>query len=412
MNQKPLAGIKVIEMSTFVAGPICARILADFGADVIKVEPPMGDLIRFNGASEGRSADLRENTTFDFENANKRDIALNLKMPKAREAFDKMLAGADVFITNWREDALKRQGLEYEKIKATNPKLVYATMSGYGTKGPDRDLPGYDYTSFFARGGLLGTLYQKGTVPFNNIPGMGDHQAGMYLALGVMIALFGAQKTGKGDHVYTSLYHASVYSQSLMIMAAQYKGLGEVYPIDRRYSTNPLNVAYKTKDDRFIMISMPPYDLFINGFFKLIGREDLVDHPVYTKMAELSKEKAAYQVYDVIWEAFAKKDSEEWKAILRKADIPHSVCYVWEEILEDEQAWANDIFYNMHYTTGNDRALVRTPLFIDSVGLPEYNEAPQLGENGPEILKELGYTDAEIAEMEANKELIVDRRFI
>ena len=160
MNQKPLAGIKVIEMSTFVAGPICARILADFGADVIKVEPPMGDLIRFNGASEGRSADLRENTTFDFENANKRDIALNLKMPKAREAFDKMLAGADVFITNWREDALKRQGLEYEKIKATNPKLVYATMSGYGTNGPDKDLPGYDYTSFFARGGLLGTLYQ------------------------------------------------------------------------------------------------------------------------------------------------------------------------------------------------------------------------------------------------------------
>ncbi len=410
--KKPLEGIKVIDMSTFVAVPMVARILADYGAEVIKVESPAGDLIRYNGASEGRSASLRENTTYDYLNANKKDIALNLKAPKAREVFDKLISEADIFVTNWRDDALERQNLDYENMKKVNPKIIYGTFTGYGSKGPDKDLPGYDFTAFFGRGGLLGTLYQKGTVPFNTIPGLGDLQSAMMLCTGIMIALFKAQKTGVGDKVSCNLYHASVYTQALMIMAAQYEGLGEVYPIDRRFNTNPFNVAYKSSDERFVQLSMPPYDLFYNKFMKIIEREDLIDHPIYSKMAVLSEKKLACEVYDVIWEAFGKKTAAEWDKILVEADIPHSVAYTWEEILVDEQAWANDFFYKMPYTTGNERVLVRLPFSIDSVGLPEYNEASQLGQDGPAILKEMGYSDEEIKQMEENKELVVDRRFI
>ena len=177
-----LKGVKVVELATFIAAPACGRFLADVGADVIKVEAPAGDQLRYTAPSEGRPLDQRENTTFDLENANKRGIALNLKSPGAKEVFFKLLEDADVFLTNWRPDALVRAGLDYEELKARFPKLVYAQITGYGDKGPDKDLPGFDFTAFFARGGLLGTLYEKGTVPMNVIPGLGDHQAGMFLA--------------------------------------------------------------------------------------------------------------------------------------------------------------------------------------------------------------------------------------
>lgn len=412
MQEKPLKGVKVIEMATFVAGPIAARLMADFGADVIKVEPPMGDMIRWNGASEGRSADLRENTTFDFENANKRDIALNLKDPVAKEAFIKMLKEADVFVTNWRMDALKRADLDYDHVKEINPKIVFATMSGYGFKGPDAKLPGYDFTSFFGRGGLLGTLYQKGESPFNCIPGLGDHQAGLVLLSGVLMALRNAEKTGKGDFVYTSLYHVAVYTQALMVMAAQYKDMGVPYPVNRRNNTNPFNVAYQCGDGKFMQLSIPPYEFLYNKVMETIGRPDLKDHPVYAKMATLLDGNHQCEVFDIIQTEFKKKDSKEWDKIVTEADLPHSVCYLWEDILEDPQAWENDIFYKMNYTTGNERALVRTPIFIEGVGLPDYKEAPQLGENGYEILKEYGYTEEQCKQMEENKQLIVDRRFI
>lgn len=396
-GRKPLEGIKVVDMSTFIAVPACARFFAEFGAEVIKIEPKGGDVVRFNGVSEGRLGRLDENTTYDLENAHKRDIVLNLKDPQGMEVLMKLLENADIFLTNWRPQALKKLGLGYENLKDKFPKLVYASFTGYGETGPDCDLPGYDFTAFWARGGLLGTMYQKDSEPMNLIPGIGDHVSGMFMCTGILTALYNAQKTGQGDKVTTNLLHSSIFIQGIAIQAAQYEGLGQVYPLSRKTAENPFNNTYKSSDGRFIQLSMPPFDIFYPTFMPLIGREDLVGNPRYT-MDSITKNQLHGEFIAILEEQFAKKTAAEWSDILRKADIPHSVCQTWEEVLKDEQAWAIGAFEAVDYPTGT-RTMVRQPVYLESVDPRPYARAPYLGEQSEEILRELGYSDDQLKEM-------------
>ena len=394
-----LAGVKVIELSTFIAVPACARFFADQGADVIKIEAKGGDAVRWNGTSEGRVDDPYENTTFDLENANKRGIVLDLKSPEGKEILFRLLADADVFLTNWRPQALARSGLTYEALHARFPKLVFGTLTGYGDKGPDKDLPGYDFTAFWARGGFMESMRQKGEWPFNVVPGIGDHIAGMQLASGVMAALFSAQRTGIGERVSINLLHSALWNQAIMLQAAQYTELGQKYPISRRTADNPFNCAYRTADGRFMQISMPPFDVFYPKFMPLIGREDLVGNPRYT-MASISANKLHAEFIDILTEAFAQKTAAEWDGIFTANDIPHSLLRSWEEELEDEQAWANNVYYEMDYPTGNRRVLVRQPVLIGEE-LPDYKMGPLLGEHSEEILRALGYDEAQLEKLHA-----------
>ena len=398
-TKKPLEGIKVIEMSTFIAVPACARYFAEFGADVIKVEPKTGDNVRYNGVSEGRLGDPYENTTFDLENAHKRSLVVNLKAPEGREILYQLLEDADIFLTNWRPQALAKLGLEYDDLKDRFPKLVYASLTGFGEEGPDCELPGYDFTAFWARGGLLGTLYQKDSEPINLIPGVGDHISGMFMAAGIMTALYNVQKTGKGDKVMVDLLHASIFVQGIAIQAAQYKGLGQTYPLSRKTAENPFNNTYKSKDGRHIQISMPPFDIFYPKFMPLIGREDLVGNERY-KIANITREKLHGEFVQILTDAFALKTADEWSKILTEGDIPHSICYVWEEVLEDKQAWATGVFEEMDYPSGK-RAMIRPPVKLAGADVLPYVRAPMLAEDSEEILRSLGYSDAQLKEMHA-----------
>ena len=394
-----LAGLKVIELSTFIAVPACARFFADLGADVIKVEAKGGDAVRWNGTSEGRSDSPYENTTFDLENANKKGVVLNLKSPEGMEILMKLLADADIFLTNWRPQALEKNGLSYEKLHARFPKLVYGTLTGYGDKGPDKDLPGYDFTAFWARGGIMDSLRQKDERPINLVPGMGDHIAGLMLASGIMAALWKAQKTGQGERVCINLLHTSIWDQAIMVQAAQYTEFGQKYPISYRTADNPFNCAYPTADGRFMQISMPPFDQFYPKFMPLIGRADLVGDPRYT-MASITANKLHAEFIDILTEAFQKKTVEEWDEILTANDIPHSVLKSWEEVLEDKQAWANDVFYEMDYPTGRKVTLVRQPIFVGE-DLPDYKMAPLLGEHSEEVIRSLGYSEEDLQRFHA-----------
>ncbi len=394
-----LSGIRVVELSTFIAVPACARFFADLGADVVKIEAPSGDAVRWNGTSEGRPDDPYENTTFDLENANKRGVVLNLKTPEGKEALFRLLEKADVFLTNWRPQALAKQGLTYEALHERFPALVYGTLTGYGDRGPDKDLPGYDFTAYWARGGFMDSLRQKDEWPINLVPGMGDHQAGFFLAAGVMAALFDAKRTGEGRRVSVNLLHASAWVQSIMVQAAQYTELGQKYPISRRTADNPFNCAYRTKDGRFLQISMPPFDQFYPRFMPLIGRADLVGDPRYT-MESITRNKLHAEFIDILTEAFEQKTAAEWDGIFTANDIPHAVAQSWEELLADPQARANDVFYEMHYPNGSVRSLVRQPVFVGSE-LPDYAQAPLLGQHSEEVLRELGYADGELQSMHA-----------
>lgn len=406
-SNKPLEGVKVVELATFIAVPATGRILADLGAEVIKIESPAGDNIRFTAPTEGRPLNQHENTTFDLENANKLGIGLNTKTETGMKVLFQLLEDADIFLTNWRPQALERGGLDYNQLKKRFPKLVYGNITGYGEKGPDKDLPGFDYTAFFARGGMLGTLYQKGTVPMNVIPGLGDHQCAMMLAAGVLAAYIRAQKTGKGEKVSTNLLHTAIYVQGIMVQAAQYTDYGQVYPIDRRTTISPFIIAYKTKDDRFVQICMPVYDAYYPKFMASIGRADLAEDERYTKLENVAENKLSTELYDLIWNQFLTKTATEWAEIFTRDDIPFSVAQTWEEILEDQQAWGIDTFYKMKYDNGNERTLVRPPLDMEEMGLPEYKRGPLLGEDSQAILKKLSYSDAQIKEMIEKKEVII-----
>ena len=398
--KRPLEGVKVVELATFIAAPCTARFLADLGADVIKVEAPMGDPLRYTAANEGRPLDQKENTSYDLENAGKRCIALNIKSPEGREVLEKLIADADVFITNNRQPSLIKNKLDYDTLHAKYPSLVYGFISGYGEKGPDKDLPGFDFTAFYARGGILGPLRDKTSTPMLTVQGFGDHQVAMNLAAGVLAALFKAKMTGEGDQVVVSLFHSAVWDVSLMLQSSQYGADSCKFPMERWENGNPLTMVYKTKDEQWLQIAMPQYDRHYPVFMKAAGQPEMIDNPKFFPQKNLYPNRKEFSEW--ISALFLTKDCAEWCKLLDAADIPYAVAQNWDTLLEDKQAWASDIFYEMEYSNGNKRTLVRPPVMFKENGLPDYNRGPYLAEHTEEILGQYGYTDEEIAKMLAD----------
>ena len=398
--RRPLEGIKVVELATFIAAPCTARFLADLGADVIKVEAPMGDPLRYTAANEGRPLDQKENTSYDLENAGKRCIALNIKSPEGREVLEKLIADADVFITNNRQPSLIKNKLDYDTLHAKYPSLVYGFISGYGEKGPDKDLPGFDFTAFYARGGILGPLRDKTSTPMLTVQGFGDHQVAMNLAAGILASLFKAKMTGEGDQVVVSLFHSAVWDVSLMLQSSQYGADSCKFPMERWENGNPLTMVYKTKDEQWLQIAMPQYDRHYPVFMQAAGHPEMIDDPKFYPQKNLYPNRKEFSEW--ISALFLTKDCAEWCKLLDAADIPYAVAQNWDTLLVDEQAWASDIFYEMQYSNGNKRTLVRPPVMFKENGLPEYNRGPYLAEHTEEILGQYGYTDEEISKMLAD----------
>ena len=398
--RRPLEGVKVVELATFIAAPCTARFLADLGADVIKVEAPMGDPLRYTAANEGRPLDQKENTSYDLENAGKRCIALNIKSPEGREVLEKLIADADVFITNNRQPSLIKNKLDYDTLHAKYPSLVYGFISGYGEKGPDKDLPGFDFTAFYARGGILGPLRDKTSTPMLTVQGFGDHQVAMNLAAGVLAALFKAKMTGEGDQVVVSLFHSAVWDVSLMLQSSQYGADSCKFPMERWENGNPLTMVYMTKDEQWLQIAMPQYDRHYPVFMKAAGQPEMIDNPKFFPQKNLYPNRKEFSEW--ISALFLTKDCAEWCKLLDAADIPYAVAQNWDTLLEDKQAWASDIFYEMEYSNGNKRTLVRPPVMFKENGLPDYNRGPYLAEHTEEILGQYGYTDEEISRMLAD----------
>ncbi|MBR3246844.1 MAG: CoA transferase, partial [Clostridiales bacterium] len=360
----------------------------------------MGDPLRYTAANEGRPLDQKENTSYDLENAGKRCIALNIKSPEGREVLEKLIADADVFITNNRQPSLIKNKLDYDTLHAKYPALVYGFISGYGEKGPDKDLPGFDFTAFYARGGILGPLRDKTSTPMLTVQGFGDHQVAMNLAAGILASLFKAKMTGEGDQVVVSLFHSAVWDVSLMLQSSQYGADSCKFPMERWENGNPLTMVYKTKDEQWLQIAMPQYDRHYPVFMQAAGHPEMIDNPKFYPQKNLYPNRKEFSEW--ISALFLTKDCAEWCKLLDAADIPYAVAQNWDTLLVDEQAWASDIFYEMQYSNGNKRTLVRPPVMFKENGLPEYNRGPYLAEHTEEILGQYGYTDEEISKMLAD----------
>lgn len=202
---KPMEGIKVIELSNMLAGPMTARILAEWGADVIKVESTNGDTWRTQGATSLSPTTEIANPNFDMQNLNKRFLSINTRTAEGKNILMKLLETADVFVTNYRVQALEKIGLTYDQLKDAYPRLIHASVLGYGEEGPEKDRPGYDYTAFYARTGLLADLAPAGGPPLMTVAGFGDHSVAAALAGAIAAALFRRERTGAGDKVDVSL---------------------------------------------------------------------------------------------------------------------------------------------------------------------------------------------------------------
>ncbi|KGM97112.1 CoA transferase [Clostridium botulinum] len=399
-DKKPLTGVRVVELSTFVAAPTCAKVLADWGADVIKVEAPFGDSARIAGAIFKMPITEEENPLFENVNSNKRGVCLNIKSKEGKEALYKLIENADVFITNNRTESLKRNGLSYEQLSEKFPNIIFAQILGYGEKGKDKDKPGFDYTAYYARGGIMGTLMEKDTSPLNPAAGFGDHQAGMFLAAGVCAALYKKKCTGKGDKVTVGLFHTGLFGMATMIPSAQY---GNNWPTSRKKPNSPLMNAYKCKDGKWVQIAIIEYDKYFSKFCRVIEREDLINNYEFNTLSAISSHTE--DMVEIVENQFAKKSLEEWTKILNDADLPFEKIQLWEDILEDEQAWDNNYLRKIKYENGHEGILVNTPVKFEQMGLQGFKKAPKIGEHTKEVLLEMGYSEEQIRKIKDDKDI-------
>jgi crotonobetainyl-CoA:carnitine CoA-transferase CaiB-like acyl-CoA transferase len=397
-NKWLLKGIKVVEFATFVAGPCAARILADWGADVIKVEPISGENMRGIGSVYSSPANDDENPWFENENFNKKSICINVKSTEGMEVFHKLLAEADVFITNVRVTALKKLGLNYEQLKEKYPGLIFAQVLGYGEEGPLKDKPGFDYTSYFARGGVMEALMEKGTSPINVAAGFGDHYVGLGIAGGVCAALVKKAKTGTGEKVTVSLYHMGIYGIGCLVMSDQY---GNKMPMTRLRPNSPVCNCYQCKDGKWIQLALIQYDQWIEKFFKAINREDLMEDDRYNTRDGMVKNVES--MVTIVAEAMLKKNLDEWEKVLVECDIPFERIQSCADIAKDEQAWANDYLVKKKYDSGNEGILINSPVKFGEMGIREMSPAPRISENTDEILSSIGYKQEEIEALKADK---------
>src|ERR1044071_7535577 len=272
------SGIKVVDLSSFVAAPGAAVILSDFGADVIKVEPPSGDTWRIGNHIPPQPA-AKDPYQWHLNNRNKRGLALDLKSPSAQPILEKLVKWADVLIVNTPHPARARLKLEYQDVVQWNPRLIYADISGFGDKGPDADLPGFDITSYWARSGLLSMTRDAGAPPTWPVAGSGDNATAVGLYSAIVTALYRRERTGKGSRVTTSLLAEGVWSASVSIQAAlceaKFFGLH-----DRKHPANAAMNVYRAADGTWFVLLVTPDKL--GALAKAISRTDLLTDPRFS----------------------------------------------------------------------------------------------------------------------------------
>jgi formyl-CoA transferase len=400
------SGLKVVDLASFIAGPGAAVMLSDFGADVIKVEPPTGDTWRI-GYKIPPQPRAKDNYPWHLNNRNKRGLALDLKSPQAGEILERLVKWADVLIVNTPHPARKKLKLEYEDVVQWNPRLIYADVTGYGDKGPDAALPGFDITSYWARSGLLSMTRDAGAPPTLPVAGSGDHATAVALFSAIVTGLYRRERTGKGSYVTTSLLAAGVWAGGVAVQAALVDAT--FYPLhDRLNPPNATFNVYRTSDDNWFLIVVTPDHW--PGLAKAIGRPDLLTDP---RFADPAKQLAnASQLTAILDELFATQPIAHWHDVLDQAHITFGVVQAPGAVVTDPQLRANDIVVPLQGAGGNLSSTISSPIQVHDVAKVPARRAPELGEHNEEILKQLGFDTQEIDGLRASGTVTSPKRLV
>lgn len=389
---RPLDGIRVIELAQWVAAPSAAGTLADWGADVIKVEAPTGDPQRSLFAAVGIDKQI-PNPSFAQDNRGKRSVVLDVRSDDGRHAFESMLASADVFVTNLRADALDRLDLSPADVADRHPKLVVASLTGYGPVGPARDVPGYDIGAFVSRTGLGRTNAPEALPPVNLKSAIGDHMTGITTVSAIMAALFQRERTGCGMVVETSLFQTGLYGVSWDLSTqATFGRLSRMKP--RESYDQPLVNSYRAGDGRwFYLIGLEMMRHF-PGVCRAIGQPGLVDDERFATGGAVREHKE--DLIQILDDAFASHALEHWAERFEANDVWWAPCQTMAEVVDDPQVEALDVLVDTvdHSFTGElpngPIRTVATPARFDGQVFQPRRPVPALGEHTDEVLRELG----------------------
>jgi len=379
------SGLKVVDLASFIAGPSAAVILSDFGADVIKVEAPAGELWRHANKIPPQPQ-AEDAYAWHLNNRNKRGMTLDLKSPGAATVLERLARWADVLIVNTPHPARRRLKLEYDDVVQWNPGLIYADVTGFGDNGPDADLPGFDITAYWARSGLLSMTRDAGAPPTWPVSGSGDNATAVGLYSAIVTALYRRERTGKGSHVTTSLLAEGVWSASVSIQAAlcgaTFYGLH-----DRMHPANAAMNVYRAADGAWFLLLVTPDKLA--AVAKAIGRADLLTDPRFVDPASLMANMP--QLAAILDQVFAGQPMAHWYEVFNGVHITFGAVRDPQQVIGDPQLRANEIIVPLEGAGGKLTSTISSPIQVHGVTKVPAQRAPGLGEHNEEILLQLGF---------------------
>ncbi|HZR82319.1 MAG TPA: CoA transferase [Candidatus Binatia bacterium] len=386
----PLEGIRVLDWTIWQQGPICSLMLGDLGADVIKIESRAGgDPGRGVLRAQGLDVGSLPNFYFEANNRGKRSIALDVQTAEGREIVHRLAEKADVFVQNFRPGAAERAGLGYADLRARNPRIVYASGSGFGRSGPDAERPCMDYLGL-ARSGIMMAVGEPGSPPLAIQGAIADQMGGTILAFAVMTALLVRERTGVGQEVDASLLGAMSWLQGLSLSARLMLG-NEMPRFSRRSAFNPLWNHYRCKDDRWIAFAMAQADRWWKDFVRVLGRPDLGEDERYATM--VGRGMNAAEIISILDEIFASRTSAEWAAALDDGgDFIFTLVNAVNDLPNDPQVRANGLIASVAHPTSGTAEMLNLPIRLSATPPRIAGSAPEHGQHTEQVLvEELGY---------------------
>jgi len=393
-------GIKIVAVEAFVALPAATAIWGDWGAEVIKVEPLTGDPWRGFMGTGIFPFKLETSDIFDMDNRNKKSVALDLKTKEGKKILRQLIEGADIFCTNYAPDTLPKLSIDYESVSKVNPQIIYVNVNGYGETGPDKDLPGFDWTAYWSRSGIMMTVGDPGA-PVRPRAGIGDHPTSMYVAGAMAAALLCRERTGIAQQVAVSLLHCGMWTLGCDLSAALASGQ-DIPRVSRNESLNPLAIPYQTKDEKWLFLVMLQSDAFWPQTCRALGKEELINDPRFANSDLRGRNgRALIAIFEKV---FTTRTREEWAQLFKEHGVIFGLIHTCAEVVRDPQA-SEFIAVVDHPTRGKVRMIAspgqfsKTPAHIEAY-------APEVGQHTEEILLELGYDWEEIVTLKDKKTIL------